>query len=52
MEWGKFFSKNGETCDKSSALRYFEGFSSDYEINNNERYFHINEFEAFQIIMT
>ena len=47
-----FFSKNGETCNKSSALNYFEGFSTDYEINNGEKYFTIKEFEVFQIIMT
>ena len=48
----KFLSQKGETCTKSSASNYFEGFSYDYEINNGEMYFTINEFEAFQIIMT
>ena len=47
-----FFTKKGETCDKSAALKYFEGFSCDYELNNGEKYFNINEFEAFQIIMS
>ena len=48
----QFFTKPGETCTKSQALNYCEGFSTDYEINNGEMYFNINEFEAFQIIMT
>ena len=47
-----FLSQNGNTCEKSSASNYFEGFSKDYEINNGELYFTINEFEAFQIIMS
>ena len=45
-------TENGETCSKKIALEYFEGFSKDYEINNGEQNFNINEFEAFQIIMT
>lgn len=47
-----FFTKRGETCDKSVALQYFDGFSCDNELNNGEKYFNINEFEAFQIIMS
>ena len=46
-----FFSKTGETCSKSSASNYFDGFIKDYEINNGEMNFNLNEFEAFQIIM-
>ena len=48
----KFMANPGETCSKESALNYFEGLSKDYEINNGEKKFNINEFEAFQIIMT
>ena len=47
-----FLSRNGETCTKDSALNYFEGFTKDYELNNGEKNFNLNEFEAFQIIMT
>ena len=45
-------SELGETCSKSSALNYFNDFSKDYEINNGEIKFNLNEFEAFQIIMS
>ena len=46
-----FLSKAGQTCSKSNALKYFEGFTQDFEINNGERDFDLDEFETFQIIM-
>ena len=47
-----FLSQSGETCTKKTALDYFDGFTKDYELNNGEFKFNLNEFEAFQIIMT
>jgi hypothetical protein len=47
-----FLSKSGETCKKESGLKYFEGITKDYELNNGEHRFNLTEFEAFQIIMT
>ena len=37
------------TCSKSGADNRFLGFSSDYELNNNEQYFTVKEMETFQI---
>ena len=37
------------TCSKSNANNSFYGFEKDYELNNGEQYFTIQEIETFQI---
>ena len=45
-----FLTNNGSnTCSKSDADNRFLGFSSDYELNNNEQFFTVKEMETFQI---
>ena len=45
-----FLTNNSSyTCSKSYADHCFLGFSSDYELNNNEQYFTVKEMETFQI---
>ena len=42
-------NNNSYTCSKSDADKRFLGFSSDYELNNNEQFFTVKEMETFQI---
>ena len=45
-----FLTNNSSyTCSKSDADNNFLGFSSDYELNNNEQFFTVKEMETFQI---
>ena len=39
---------NGECCKKIDSN--FDGFNSDYEINNDKKSFKIKEYEVFQVI--
>ena len=45
---GKMFDYNCSTCDVKSSC--FDGISSDYEISNGDRQFHLSEIEVFQIL--
>ena len=40
---------NSYTCTKSNADVSFYGFEKDYELNNGEQYFTVQEIETFQI---
>ncbi len=42
------FKSQGNTCPASNS--YYKGITSDYELNNGECYFDINEIEVFQIV--
>ena len=42
-------SNNSYTCTKSKADVSFYGFEKDYELNNGEQYFTVQEIETFQI---
>ena len=46
--YDKMFDCNCCTCDINSNC--FEGFNSDYEINNGESNFYLQEIEVFQIL--
>ena len=37
------------TCSKSDADTSFNGFESDYELNNKEKYFQVKEIETFLV---
>ena len=43
-------SNNSYTCTKSKADVSFYGFEKDYELNNGEQYFTVQEIETFQIL--
>ena len=49
MENNFLTNNSSYTCSKSYADHCFLGFSSDYELNNNEQYFTVKEMETFQI---
>ena len=49
MENNFLTNNSSYTCSKSYADHSFLGFSSDYELNNNEQYFTVKEMETFQI---
>ena len=49
MENNFLTNNSSYTCSKSDADNRFLGFSSDYELNNNEQYFTVKEMETFQI---
>ena len=38
----------GNTCTASQS--YYEGFTKDYELNNGEQFFKIEEIEIYQIV--
>jgi len=38
----------GNTCAAFNCV--YDGITSDYEINNGEQYFKVNEIEVFQIL--
>ncbi len=42
------FEEKGYTC--KSLLSLFEGITSDYELNNGEEYFYIQEIEVYQVL--
>ena len=42
-------NNNSRTCTKSDAEKSFYGFEKDYELNNGECYFTVQEMETFQI---
>ena len=42
-------NNNSRTCTKSDAEKSFYGFEKDYELNNGERQFTVQEMETFQI---
>ena len=42
------FKTNGNSCKASQS--YYKGITSDYELNNGEMYFSIEEIEVFQIV--
>ena len=44
----KMFDDFSNTCNISSS--YFEGMSMDYEINNGEKFFNIQEIEVYQVL--
>ena len=44
----KMLENRSETCLASES--YFEGITSDYEINNGEKYFYIQEIEIYQVL--
>ena len=44
----KMLESRSETCQTSES--YFEGITSDYEINNGEKYFYIQEIEIYQVL--
>jgi hypothetical protein len=44
----KMLENRSETCQASDS--YFEGIKSDYEINNGEKYFYIQEIEIYQVL--
>ena len=37
-----------KTCERDES--YFNGITSDFEINNGEKYFNIQEIEVYQIL--
>ena len=41
--------KDCHTCTKSDAEKSFYGFEKDYELNNGEQNFTVQEMETFQI---
>ena len=43
--------KSSFTNPISSRNPYFTGFKKDYELNNDEQYFIINELETYEIIL-
>ena len=45
--YSSIFNKNGNTCSVSDS--YYNGITSDYELNNGEKYFKIEEIEVFQV---
>lgn len=44
----KMFDDESHTCKKSES--YFDGISKDYEINNGENIFYLQEIESYQIL--
>ena len=40
----------GNTCAALNSV--YDGITSDYEINNGEQYFKVNEIEVFQILFS
>ena len=44
----KMFDDLSNTCSISSS--YYEGMTMDYEINNGEKYFNIQEIEVYQVL--
>ena len=42
-------NNNSETCTKTDADKSFYGFEKDYELNNGEQIFIVQEMETFQI---
>ena len=42
------FKNQSNSCPISDS--HFEGVTSDYELNNGEQYFYIEEIEVYQII--
>ena len=44
----KMFDDLSNTCSISSS--YYEGMTMDYEINNGDKYFNIQEIEVYQIL--
>ena len=42
-------NNNSHTCTKSDANKSFYGFEKDYELNNGEQNFTVQEMETFQI---
>ena len=48
--YDNFLARNDcHTCIKSDADKSFYGFEKDYELNNGECYFTVQEMETFQI---
>ena len=43
------FEVNSNTCSVSQS--HYEGITKDYEINNGECYFIVQEIEVFQILL-
>ena len=46
----KMFEEGGYTKENSSCGKRFDGFSKDYEINNGDGKFYIQEIEVYQIL--
>ena len=44
----KMFEEKGHTCNASESV--FEGITFDYELNNGEKYFYIQEIEVYQVL--
>ena len=44
----KMFEERGNTCIASESV--FEGITSDYELNNGEKFFYIQEIEVYQVL--
>ncbi len=44
----KMFDGQSYICKMSQS--YFNGITSDFEINNGEKYFNIQEIEVYQIL--
>ena len=44
----EMFKAPSNSCSISSS--HFEGVTSNYELNNGEQYFYIEEIEVYQII--
>ena len=44
------FDDQGNTCDSLDCV--YDGIVSDYELNNGEQYFKVNEIEVFQILFS
>ena len=42
------FDDQSHTCKRNES--YFTGITSDFEINNGEKYFNIQEIEVYQIL--
>ena len=46
--YSKMFTVQSHTCSIKDS--YFDGITSDFEINNGEQYFNIQEIEVYQIL--
>ena len=49
--YNDFLKNDNLTFDKNNGNKSYSGFNCDYELNNGEQYFSLDEIEVFQIIL-